>query len=47
MKHFPEFDEVYGKYFSKPLPARMTIASTGIYDNLDVEIDAVVYLPNI
>lgn len=43
MKHFAEFDAVYGKYFSKPFPARMTVASAGIYNNLDVEMDVVVY----
>lgn len=43
MKHFPEFDAVYGKYFSKPFPARMTVASAGIYNDLDVEMDVVVY----
>lgn len=43
MKHFPEFDAVYGKYFTKPFPARMTVASAGIYNNLDVEMDVVVY----
>ena len=46
MKHFSEFDEIYGRYFSKPYPARMTVTSAGIYDNLDVELDAVVYLSN-
>ncbi len=45
MKHFAEFDAVYGSYFSKPCPARMTVACAGMYDNLDVEMDAVVYLP--
>lgn len=46
MKHFSEFDEVYGSFFSAPYPARMTVSSAGIYDNLDVELDAIVYLPN-
>ncbi|MEG2171621.1 MAG: Rid family detoxifying hydrolase [Desulfovibrionaceae bacterium] len=44
MKHFPEFEAVYKEYFSAPFPARMTVASAGIYDNLDVEMDAIVYL---
>lgn len=44
MKHFPEFDAVYGTYFKKPYPARMTVASAGIFNNLDVEMDAIVYL---
>ncbi len=42
MKHFPEFDRVYGQYFSTPYPARMTVACAGIYDNLDVEMDMIV-----
>jgi 2-iminobutanoate/2-iminopropanoate deaminase len=45
MDQFPEFDAVYGKYFTKPYPARMTVACAGIYDNLDVEMDAIVLLP--
>ncbi len=44
MKHFAEFEAVYREYFSTPYPARMTVASAGIYDNLDVEMNAVVYL---
>lgn len=46
MELFPEFDEIYWKYFRKPYPVRMTVTSAGIYDYLDVELDAVVYLPN-
>ncbi len=45
MRHFEEFDAVYRGYFGKPYPARMTVASAGIYDGLDVEMDAVVLLP--
>ena len=45
MKHFPEFESVYRSYFSAPYPARMTVASAGIYDGLDVEMDAIAYLP--
>lgn len=45
MKHFTEFDAVYGTYFSKPYPARMTVACAGIYEELDVEMDAIVLLP--
>ena len=45
MKHFPEFESVYRTYFSAPYPARMTVASAGIYDGLDFEMDAVVHLP--
>lgn len=45
MKHFNEFDAVYGQYFTAPYPARMTVACAGIYDNLDVEMDMIVKLP--
>ena len=45
MKHFAEFESVYRRYFNKPYPARMTVACTGIYDTLDVEMDAIAYLP--
>ncbi len=45
MKHFPAFDAVYGSYFAKPYPARMTVACAGMYDNLDVEMDAIVLVP--
>lgn len=45
MKHFAEFESVYRQYFSNPYPARMTVACAGIYANLDVEMDAIVYLP--
>ena len=31
--------------FFAPYPARMTVASAGIYDGLDVEMDAIAYLP--
>lgn len=46
MKHFPDFDAVYGSYFTKPYPARLTVACAGIYAELDVEIETVVYLPS-
>lgn len=45
MKHFAEFDAVYHEIFSAPYPARVTVATAGIYDNLDIEITATVYLP--
>lgn len=45
MKHFAEFESVYRQYFTQPYPARMTVACAGIYDNLDVEMDAIAYLP--
>lgn len=46
MDLFGEFEKVYREYFNEPYPARMTVASAGIYDNLDVEMDAIVYKPS-
>lgn len=46
MTHFSELDDIYGRFFSTPYLARMTVISAGVYDNLDVEFDAIVYLPN-
>lgn len=45
MRHFPEFEAVYRDYFAAPYPARMTVAAAGIYEGLDLEMDAVVALP--
>jgi len=44
MKHFEDFDAVYASYFAKPFPARMTVACAGIYDNLDVEMNATILM---
>ena len=41
MDHFQEMNQVYAGYFTDTPPARITVASAGIYDNLDVEIDVV------
>ena len=41
MDHFEEMNGVYAEYFPDNPPARLTVASAGIYDGLDVEIDAV------
>ena len=41
MDHFQEMNAVYAEYFTDAPPARITVASAGIYDNLDVEIDVV------
>ena len=41
MDHFQEMNEVYATYFKDQPPARITVASAGIYDDLDVEIDVV------
>ena len=41
MDHFNEMNQVYASYFESSPPARITVASAGIYDRLDVEIDVV------
>lgn len=41
MSHFQEMNAVYAEYFTDAPPARITVASAGIFDNLDVEIDVV------
>ncbi len=44
MRHFSDFEAVYREYFTHPYPARMTVASAGIYADLDVEMDATVHI---
>lgn len=39
MKHFPEMNEVYEKKFSKPYPARTTVAVLELPLGADVEIE--------
>ena len=41
MDVFDEMNQVYKEYFPENSPARITVAVAGIYDNLDVEIDAI------
>lgn len=41
MDHFQEMNAVYAEYFTDAPPARITVASAGIFDDLDVEIDVV------
>ncbi|MCG8634981.1 MAG: Rid family detoxifying hydrolase [Desulfobacterales bacterium] len=41
MDHFQEMNQAYAGYFQDAPPARITVASAGIYDDLDVEIDVV------
>ena len=41
MNHFQEMNQVYAEYFKDNPSARITVASAGNYDNLDVEIDVV------
>ncbi len=45
MKYFNEFDAEYRKHFKKPYPTRATVAVAGMYAELDVEIEAVLYAP--
>ncbi len=44
MKHFAEFEAVYKEYFTDPYPARMTVAGGHMYADLDVEMNATVFL---
>ncbi|VFQ42863.1 RidA family protein [Desulfoluna butyratoxydans] len=44
MDHFDAFNDVYASYFPDHPPARITVASAGIFDGLDVEIAAVAAL---
>jgi 2-iminobutanoate/2-iminopropanoate deaminase len=41
MDVFDEMNDVYKTYFPQNPPARLTVAVAGIYDNLDVEMDAI------
>lgn len=41
MKNFPEMNEVYAKQFSKPYPARTTVAVAGLPLGADVEIEMI------
>jgi len=41
MKHKPDFNEVYLKFFPENQPARNCVAVAGIDDNLDVEIEVI------
>ncbi len=45
MKHFAEYDAEYRSHFNKPYPTRLTVACAGMYADLDVEIEAVLYAP--
>lgn len=41
MDHFQEMNEVYASFFPDNHPARITVASAGIFDDLDVEMAVV------
>ena len=45
MADFAAFNEVYGRYFPKPYPARTTISAVLPGANVMVEVDAIVALP--
>jgi 2-iminobutanoate/2-iminopropanoate deaminase len=44
MAEFAPMNEVYGKYFPQPAPARATIQAAALPRNVRVEIDLVAYL---
>ncbi len=44
MEVFDEMNRIYTTFFSEPYPARMTVASAGIYADLDVEIKCIAHL---
>ena len=44
MDDFPKVNEVYGRYFEKPAPARATVEVSRLPKDVDVEIDAIAYL---
>jgi 2-iminobutanoate/2-iminopropanoate deaminase len=46
MAFFAEVNEVYGSFFEKDPPARVAIAVAGLPKGAQVEIDAVVALPD-
>ena len=41
MKYFKAVNEIYGKYFTKPFPARETIAVKNLPKDVNVEISAI------
>jgi 2-iminobutanoate/2-iminopropanoate deaminase len=44
LANFPIFNEVYGKYFAQPYPARTTVGADLPGGGVQVEIDAIVAL---
>ena len=45
MANFPEFNEVYGEFFTRDLPARTTISAT-LPGGIPVEADCIAALPD-
>jgi 2-iminobutanoate/2-iminopropanoate deaminase len=43
MNDFAKVNEVYGKYFSEPKPARSTVAVATLPKNARIEIDVIAY----
>lgn len=43
---FPLVNEIMGRYFSAPYPARAAVEVSGLPRGAKVEMDAVMYLPN-
>ncbi len=43
--NFAAFNEIYGRYFSQPYPARTTVGAVLPGGTVQVEIDAIVALP--
>jgi 2-iminobutanoate/2-iminopropanoate deaminase len=43
--NFPAFNEIYGRYFGQPYPARTTVGAVLPGGGVQVEIDAIVALP--
>ncbi len=41
LRDFPAMNEVYGKFFSKPYPARSTVEVKGLPKGVSIEIDAI------
>ena len=43
MKHFSSVNEVYGRYFEKPFPARSCVAVRGLPKGVDIEIEVIAF----
>lgn len=46
MNDFPKINEVYSSYFSEPYPARACIEVARLPKDVQIEIDAIVEIPN-
>jgi reactive intermediate/imine deaminase len=45
LAHFPIVNEIMGKYFTEPYPARAAIGVAALPKGADVEMDAIMHLP--